>query len=78
MLLSLKNITKKFPFTTVLDDIDFDLNYAESVALIGESGAGKSTLLQIAGLLDTPTQGTVTINGINTSQIKDDKIRRVL
>ena len=73
MLLSLKNITKKFPFTTVLNDIDFDLNYAESVALIGESGAGKSTLLQIAGLLDTPTQGTVTINGINTSQIKDDK-----
>ncbi|MEL6774328.1 MAG: ATP-binding cassette domain-containing protein, partial [Pseudomonadota bacterium] len=47
----------------VLEGADFALNPGEAVALVAPSGAGKSTLLQIAGLLDTPDAGTITIGG---------------
>ncbi len=47
----------------VLDGIDLTLNYGSLTALVGPSGAGKSTLLHIAGLLERPDRGQVTIAG---------------
>jgi putative ABC transport system ATP-binding protein len=47
----------------ILRDIDFQLNRAETVAIVGASGSGKSTLLSIMAGLDTPTQGTVRLAG---------------
>lgn len=47
----------------VLRGVNLAVSPGEVVALVAPSGAGKSTLLQIAGLLDTPTGGTVTIGG---------------
>ncbi len=49
----------------VLSDLDFSLASGEQMAIIGASGSGKSTLLNILGGLDTPTSGTVSINGEN-------------
>ncbi len=66
----------------VLDIIhpsNLTLMRGEMVALVGPSGSGKSTLLQIAGLLDTPDSGTITVNGINCSGLNDaerTKVRR--
>ena len=48
---------------TVLDGASLSLAEGEVVALVAPSGAGKSTLLHIAGLLDTPTRGTVRLSG---------------
>ncbi len=55
----------------VLKGANLEIQSGEVVALVAPSGAGKSTLLQIAGLLDTPTAGTVAIGGRNFSGLDD-------
>ncbi len=56
----------------VLRGVDLAIEPGEVVALVAPSGAGKSTLLQIAGLLDTPTAGTVAIGGQELTGAGDD------
>lgn len=58
----------------VLFGIDMQIRAGEFVAVIGQSGSGKSTLLNILGALDTPTAGTVLINGVDISAIDDDQL----
>ena len=43
-ILSVKNISKRFPGVQAVDDVSFDLESGEILALVGENGAGKSTL----------------------------------
>ncbi|MGC1494451.1 MAG: ABC transporter ATP-binding protein [Sulfitobacter sp.] len=62
---------------TVLRSIDLSVAKGEVVALVAPSGAGKSTLLHIAGLLDTPDAGTVTIGGEDMTGQSDRKRTRV-
>lgn len=83
MILELRDIGMKFTsgdsYIEVLKDVNFSLEAGQSVALVGPSGSGKSTLLQIAALLDSPSTGTVTINGKDASNISDEertKLRR--
>lgn len=56
----------------VLRGIDLTLAPGEIVALVAPSGAGKSTMLHIAGLLDTPDEGTVTLAGRRMDGTSDD------
>ncbi|UWR00456.1 ABC transporter ATP-binding protein [Rhodobacteraceae bacterium S2214] len=58
---------------TVLQGADLAVASGEVVALVAPSGAGKSTLLHIAGLLDSPDDGTVTINGTDMTKLSDRK-----
>ncbi|NLS07343.1 sugar ABC transporter ATP-binding protein [Rhizobium sp. P32RR-XVIII] len=62
-LLSARQITKIFGVTTVLRNIDFDIDSGEVHALIGENGAGKSTLMNILSGNFPPTSGTIWIDG---------------
>jgi putative ABC transport system ATP-binding protein len=56
--------------TEVLHGIDLFIPEGQFVALIGRSGAGKSTLMHQLGLLDTPTEGVITLNAIDTREMK--------
>jgi lipoprotein-releasing system ATP-binding protein len=55
----------------VLKAIDLTIHEGEIVALVGPSGAGKSTLLQIAGMLERPDSGTVSIGGKRSVDMSD-------
>ena len=57
-----------------LDNASFSIKRGEIVLIIGSSGSGKSTLLNMIGLLDSPTNGQIFIDGINTTSLGDDKI----
>jgi putative ABC transport system ATP-binding protein len=57
---------------TILHEIDFALQARQSAAIVGASGSGKSTLLSIMAGLDTPTTGTVTLDGIDLFALDED------
>jgi lipoprotein-releasing system ATP-binding protein len=69
MSLDVQNLAKEYPTRSgpfrVFHELSFTLNRGESLAVTGPSGSGKSTLLHILGTLDTPSAGTVTIEGTN-------------
>ena len=75
-ILSLKNITHIYnqdhQRIKVLDNINVRVVRGEMVALIGPSGTGKSTLLNIAGLLESPTFGSVSLAGQNCKNLNED------
>jgi ribose transport system ATP-binding protein len=62
-ILEAKNITKDFPGTRALEDVNFDLYKAEVHAIIGENGAGKSTLMKIVCGDYIKSSGTIIFNG---------------
>ena len=57
-----------------LDDVSFSIEQGEVVLIVGSSGSGKSTLLNMIGLLDSPTNGNILIDEINTSTLNDSQI----
>ena len=70
-MITLNNITKSFGSLQVLKGIDLHIGKGEVVSIVGPSGAGKTTLLQIIGTLDTPDTGSVIIDGIDVTRLKD-------
>lgn len=75
-MIQLSNITKSFGTLQVLKGIDLHIGKGEVVSIVGPSGAGKTTLLQIMGTLDTPDTGSVIIDGIDITRLKDKDIAK--
>ena len=75
------NITKEYPTPAeplkILAGVDVELNRGESLAVVGPSGSGKSTFLQIAGTLDQPTSGTLTLLDQNLIGLNDKQLAKV-
>ena len=77
-IIQVKNLTKIYKTTIVetkaLDNVSFDINKGEFVAIMGPSGSGKSTLMHILGALDLPTTGSYLLDGENVEKLTDDEL----
>lgn len=63
LILSLRNVCKKFGAVSALTDIDLDVHAGEVIALVGDNGAGKSTLVKTLAGVHQPTSGSVKFLG---------------
>ena len=72
-MLNVANLSKDYPTPRgplrVLTDVSFELKPGDAAAITGPSGSGKSSLLYILGALEPPTSGTVTLDGVDPSQL---------
>ena len=75
-IIAVERLTKRVQDSTgtltILHDINFTLARERSVAIVGASGSGKSTLLSIIAGLDTPSEGTVRLAGVDLFAIDED------
>ncbi len=77
-ILQISNLKKYYgsgeTMVKALDGVSFSVEDGEFVAVVGTSGSGKSTLLHMMGGLDRPTEGKVTVSGIDIYDMKDDAL----
>jgi lipoprotein-releasing system ATP-binding protein len=77
-MLEISNVGKQYPTPrgplTVLSQVSLSLNRGDAAVICGPSGAGKSTLLYIAGALEPPTSGTVTLDGVNPYKVAETEL----
>ena len=72
-MLNLQNVSKRYAgYTPILNDLSFQLNTGDYIAIMGESGSGKSTLLNLVAGLDTPDSGHVTLDGEDLAALSDE------
>lgn len=76
--LTVTNLSKEFTTSAerllVLQDVNLRLQHGEDISIVGPSGSGKSTLLYILGTLDTPSSGTVELDGVNPFSLPNRKL----
>ena len=77
-MIDVRNLEKSFGDHKVLDGINEHIYPGEKVVVIGPSGSGKSTFLRCLNLLEEPTAGTITVDGVDITDPKTDidKIRQ--
>lgn len=71
-IIKVKNLKKSFGYNHVLKDIDIEIEEGEVVVIVGSSGSGKSTFLRCLNLLEEPTSGEITIDGVEITDKKVD------
>lgn len=80
-MINVRNISKIYKLgdleTTALDNVSFNINKGEFVAIMGPSGSGKSTLMHILGALDSPTTGEYILDGEKVSRLKEDQLAEI-
>ena len=72
VIISIKGLHKYFGDNEVLKGIDLDIQQGEVVVIIGPSGSGKSTFLRTMNLLEVPTKGNVTFEGVDITDKSND------
>jgi len=82
MLLKISNVEKKFQSPSgdearVLRGVSLNMEAGESAAIVGPSGSGKSTLLNIIGGLDTPSAGSVLLDGVDLAAAPEKELARI-
>ncbi|WP_248896366.1 ABC transporter ATP-binding protein [Haloplanus halobius] len=77
-IIELTDVVKRYQsgeeVVEALKAVDFHAERGEMVLVTGPSGSGKSTLLNMIGLLDTPTEGTILLNGRNVTDFDEDEL----
>jgi putative ABC transport system ATP-binding protein len=76
-----RNLVKELPLGSytvhALRGVDLDILAGEIVSIVGPSGSGKSTLLGLIGGLDTPTSGSIEIDGVDISHMNEDQLTEI-
>ncbi|MHA2407104.1 MAG: ABC transporter ATP-binding protein [Candidatus Ranarchaeia archaeon] len=77
-VLELTNVKKRYMLGKVpvdaLRGVNLTVETGDFIAVLGPSGSGKSTLLNLIGVLDTPTEGTLLVDGTDVSTVKENKL----
>ena len=77
-VIALNDVVKRYQTghetVEALKDVDFRAERGEMVTIIGPSGSGKSTLLNMIGLLDTPTEGQIRLDGRDVTDFTEDEL----
>ena len=77
-IVELKNVTREYVTgehsLKALDGVNLELEEGKFIVVLGQSGAGKSTLLNLLGGLDSPTDGTITVDGKDISKLSRDEL----
>lgn len=77
-IVTMENVTKVFgegdSRVWGLHDVSLTVEQGETLAIVGASGSGKSTLLHIMGGVDSPTSGTVIVDGKDITKLNDDQM----
>ncbi|MBI5414998.1 ABC transporter ATP-binding protein [Candidatus Peregrinibacteria bacterium] len=74
-MLSFFQLTKNYGIQTVLDEVNFQVNAGEFVAILGASGSGKSTLISLLIGADKPTSGSISIDGITIEELSPGELQ---
>jgi putative ABC transport system ATP-binding protein len=76
-IIRIKNVTKKYDENTrAINNVDLNIKDGEWTTIMGPSGSGKTTLLNIIGCLDSPTDGSVYINGTEITNLNQKNLTR--
>ena len=79
-IIATRNLSRTYTMGTMqvpaLKSVTLDIRRGEFAAIMGKSGSGKSTLLHQLGLLDTPTEGEITIDGVEISGLSESESTR--
>lgn len=78
MLIKANNISKKFYNKTIFNNFSIDIDYGESIVIVGKSGSGKTTLLNILSLIEVVDSGTIYWNNINIDKLNKSKINKII
>ena len=80
-LIELRNVSKIYHLggeeIRALDDVSLDIDIGEFISIIGPSGSGKSTLMHILGCLDSPSKGTVQLDGTMIEKASERELARI-
>src|SRR2546426_5353502 len=80
-LVELRNVSKIYHLggeeIRALDDLSLDIQEGEFISIIGPSGSGKSTLMHILGCLDSPTSGTIKLDGTMIHDASPRELARI-
>ena len=76
IILQAQRLTRAVKGKSIVNDVSFDVNAGELLAIVGPSGAGKSSLLRLLNRLDEPASGTVLIEGKDYREIPTRELRR--
>jgi len=81
VLFEIKDVWKTYCLkeveTHALRGVSLKIENGEYVAILGPSGCGKSTLMHVIGCLDTPTKGSVIVDGKEISELNDDELAKI-
>ena len=81
MMIETKNLTKEYEVGSqkvkALDGIDLNVDKGEFISIMGPSGSGKTTLMNIIGCLDSPSNGSYTLNNKSVSDLSENQLAKI-